>query len=52
MSHSATKTQSAEEFVRDVLKKNFNQAIDQETLRAVADKVSRAVGESSSRKAA
>lgn len=32
----------AEEFVRNVLAKSFNQKLDRETLRAVAEKVSRA----------
>jgi hypothetical protein len=33
----------AEAFVRNVLGKNFNQKVDQDTLRATAKKVSRAV---------
>ena len=43
---------NVEEFVRSVLAKSFNQEIDPETLRAVAEKISRVVAEVSPKKAA
>jgi hypothetical protein len=42
----------AEEFVRRVLSKSFNQHVDAETLRAVAEKVSQAVASSAAPKKA
>jgi hypothetical protein len=37
------KMAEVEAFVRKVLKDNFNQNVDRETLRSVAEKVSRAI---------
>jgi hypothetical protein len=43
-------TKRAEAFVRDVLAKSFNQKVDAETLRTVAEKVVLAVAPASSSK--
>lgn len=43
MTKKEQKMLRVEEFVRNVLAKDFNQKVDPDTLRAVAEKVSRAV---------
>ncbi len=43
MTNKKKKIEEAEAFVRKVLKENFNQNVDSETIRTVAEKVSRAV---------
>ncbi len=52
MSYDQKSMAKAEAFVRDVLSKNFNQKVDSETLRTVAEKVSRAVAINSPEKSA
>jgi hypothetical protein len=53
MPRKKKKMVEVEAFVRKVLKENFNQNVDRETLRSVAEKVSRAIDiEPTPRKAA